>query len=218
VAFTGENRGQRFFYALLIGGLAGAVVGLCIKLILNPESGGGGETKGKPTTEDTEVASVVRDSVAWQYANAYQEGDWARVVDLTLWMDERMAFVAERGTVAEVAEEREALIEDISCRSIDDNNLRDAGVADQYIFIPGARLEYVTDDEGRSDLAAEVARRTWFNVVYPSREKALLDREGLPIRSLYAGVNVSVAGRVLKAGVIGNLDIDWDSIKYDWPP
>lgn len=125
--------------------------------------------------------------------------------------------MARTGTPEDVAQERERLIAQVSTRRITDNQLRDGGAEDQYFFTPGAQLDFILDDNGRDDLAAEVARRTWFNVIFPNREKALLDREGIPIHSIYVGVNVSLNGYVLKAGVIGNLDIDWDSIKYDWP-
>jgi hypothetical protein len=53
-------------------------------------------------------------------------------------------------------------------------------------------------------------------VTYPSRRGALRDGKGIPIRSITVGVNVSTEGLALKANVIGNLDIDWESISYDW--
>ena len=197
----------------------GAVVGLTLKYTwlaetAPPESHARTETPPPNTT----VASVIKEGAAWQYARACQEGNWAQVLDLTLWVDDRLKFVGVSGTTEDVAEERARLIDQISTRDIEENQLGDLGVEDQYVFTPGARIDFVMDDEGRGDLELAVARRTWINVIYPSRPKALLDLEGLPIHSLTVGINVSLDGRVLKAGVIGNLDIDWDSIRYDWPP
>lgn len=88
---------------------------------------------------------------------------------------------------------------------------------DPYVFSPGAKIDYDTIDAGRDDLDGKVARRTWLVVTYPSKDKALLDSDGVPIHSLRVGINVSTDGYVLKGNVIGNLDIDWESIMYDWP-
>ncbi len=220
VAELRKNRQQRFLLALLVGAFFGLIVGVAIKRALS--DGGSFDGPSPPdwaedSPEESVIPEVVRDGVAWQYVEAYQGGNWPRVVELTLWMEERLAFVAASEGTEAVATERAQLEAQVSERRIADNHLRDVGVDDQYIFVPGARIEYVRDDAGHDDLAAEVARRTWFRVTYPAREKALLDKDGLPIRSILVGVNVSIEGRVLKAEVVGNLDIDWDSITYDWP-
>lgn len=205
----------RFLIAVVIGGMLGAVVGVVVKFTILPRAGSSGSISDSAT--EGVVAQVVQDSVSWKYARAYQEGQWTFVIDSTLWMKERLEFVARSGDPESVDEERNLLIVQVSTRRISDNHLAQVGVDDQYVFTPGATLNFVVDDEGRDDLAAPVARRTWLNVNYPVREKALLDHEGFPIRSVNVGVNISEQGDVLKAGVVGNLDIDWDSIKYDWP-
>jgi len=219
VAELRKNRQQRFLIALLIGALLGLIVGVAIKRALpigEPSEDPSLVDWAEDSTEESVIPDVVRDSVAWQYAEAYQNGNWSRVIELTLWMEDRLAFVARSEGADAVVVERDNLVAQVSERHIADNHLRDAGVDDQYIFVPGARIEYVRDDAGRDDLEAAVARRTWFRVTFPAREKALLDKEGLPIRSVLVGVNVSLDGRVLKAEVVGNLDIDWDTITYDW--
>jgi gas vesicle protein len=212
VAQTSENRSRRFLIAVVIGGVCGAVVGLAVKPFLLTDR------DGDPARDGTSsVPEVIESSVAWQYARAYQENNWEQVIAMTPWMEERLEYVARSDGPEAVSEAREALFEQLGNRNLADNYLRDAGVEDQFLFTPGARLDYVTDDTGRDDLEAPVVRRTWIRVTYPSREKALLDRDGIPIRSLRVGVNVSEDGKVLKAGVSGNVDIDWNSIEYDWP-
>jgi len=215
VASTNDNRGRRFFVALLIGGLIGGLVGLSIKFGLLGTSGGGARGLGEDVGDG--VPAAIREGIAWQYARAYQEGNWPRVIELTLWMEERLDYVAQSGTPEDVAAERENLAAQLGTRTIAENRLNDEGVDDQYLFTPGSRLDFLSEDGGGDGLEAPVARRTWFKVTYPARDKALLDREGVPIRSVHAGISVSREGRVLKAGVIGNLDIDWNSIQYDWP-
>jgi len=53
-------------------------------------------------------------------------------------------------------------------------------------------------------------------VSYPAPTQSLKDENGTPIKWLRVGVNVSADGYVLKAGVIGNLEIDFESISYNW--
>lgn len=159
----------------------------------------------------------VENSVAWQYAMAYREGNWAKVVELTYWMKDRLDFVLETDGAGAVPAEKDRLMDELGLRTVADNRLMDEGVEDQYVLSPGSEITYDSVDTGRDDLDGPVARRTWLKVVYPAREKALLDKDGLPIRSLRVGINVSTDGHVLKGNVIGNLDIDWESIMYDWP-
>jgi len=196
--------------------MLGAIAGTAIKLQMSAASSGGpsGETMGEG---DGDPSGTVERSVAWQYAEAYQEGDWGKVHSLTPWVQERLDYVQETEGPEAVATERDALMATIGTRTLDENYLRETGVDDQYVFTPSARITFDSFDEGRDDLEAPVARRTWFKVVYSVREKAMLDRDSIPIRSLRVGVNVSRDGLVLKANIIGNLDIDWNSIKYDWP-
>lgn len=213
-----NSRPRRFLMALFAGAILGAVVGSVIKYGL-----AGGFASVPSTRVEQEASGGGGDvehgdeSIAWQYVLAYQEGNWSRVVELTVWMNDRLAFVAQSGTPADVDAARDGIIEQISTHAMSENYLRDEGVDDQYLFTPGTRLEYIGEDGGSDTLEAPIARRTWFRVIYPTREKALLDKEGIPIRSVNAGVNVSSDGRVLKAGVVGNMNIDWDSIRYDWP-
>lgn len=194
--------------------MLGAVVGLYVKARIRSanaiNSGPATETGGSPD-------SPMEDSAAWHYARAYQEGDWNTVLRMTLWAQERLQLIRSSGTAEDVSKEEDALLASFGTRTMVENRLLDTGVDDQYIFTPTAALVFDTVDEGRQDLEMPVARRTWMTVTYPARERALLDSESLPIRSVRVGVNVSHDGYVLKANIIGNLDIDWTSIRYDWP-
>lgn len=195
----------------------GAVVGLVFRARLMSPSGVS-RLSGAATVDPGGVnAASIEESIAWQYARAYQEGDWAKVTALTLWAQERLQLIQESGSPADVEREKDALMASFGTRTIADNRLLDTGVDDQYVFTPGAALTFERVDEGRDDLEKPVARRTWLTATYPAREKALLDRENVPIHSVRVGINVSHDGFVLKANVVGNLDIDWTSISYGWP-
>lgn len=157
-------------------------------------------------------------SVAWRYALAVRENNCAEVVRMTLWMNERLDRVrAAHGNSEELEEARKTLCRQITRRAVEGNQLTPEGVEDQYVFAPGVQLELVGTDEGAEGLKRPVAERSWIRVTYPNRRRALRDHEGQPIRSIEVGVNVSQDGYVLKAGFIGNLDVDRDSIQYSWP-
>ena len=197
------------------------MVGGLIRAQLNPAPGTEKEPSGVAGDSIREGApgstGSIEQSSAWRYAMAYRDGNWTEVMALTEWVQERLAFVEQSEGADGLAAERERLIRELGTRTLEDNRLSDEGVDDQYVFSPGATIEYDSVDNGRDDLDGPTARRTWLKVAYPAREKALLDRDGVPIRSLVVGINVSADGHVLKANVFGNLDIDWSSITYDWP-
>jgi len=45
---------------------------------------------------------------------------------------------------------------------------------------------------------------------------ALRDEAGRPIRSIVVGVDVSLDGCIVKAGILGNVELDRESIALDW--
>ena len=95
----------------------------------------------------------------------------------------------------------------LSVRTVEGNHIGPEGIEDSYVFAPGARLEVVDVDGGRQDLERPVKQRTWIRVSYPDPLRAPCDGKGGPVEALVAGVNVDDEGLVLKASVIGNLDI-----------
>lgn len=145
------------------------------------------------------------DDVALAYVEAYRTERCSVVVATTWWMQERLAYEAAQG------KERQAVQDDL-CGSVfrrypAENLLTAWGIEDQYVFRPGSEIEYIGSDLGRDDLEKPVRKRCWFRVTYPSAYGSPADEEGRPIESLTVGVNVSNDGHVLKANIIGNLDI-----------
>jgi len=157
------------------------------------------------------------DPAALLYVAAFQRAKWDDVIDVTCWMQERLLRVQmEHADPSARESARARLRESLDTRSLEENQLRAEGVEDQYVFTPDAAVVTVAVDEGQTKLERAVKSRTWFRVTYPQRNRALRDEKGIPIRSVTVGVNVSADGFVLKSNVIGNLDIDWDSISSDW--
>ncbi len=176
------------------------------------------ETVTRPETGSGAAdGAVSSNTVAMQYANALQRGDTERAVAMTRWMRERIAYVQSQSGSPDAAEQaRASLIEQLNDRGIEGNRLAEEGIEDQYVFAPGVLLEAVAVDAGRDDLAEPAGSRTWIRAVFPSRRTAPRDGEDVPVRAITAGVNVSKDGSILKANVIGNLELDLDSISYDW--
>lgn len=195
---------RRVVRVIAAGAVGGMLAGLA--LLLLPES-------GKPGPEPLAVSPDC--AAAMQYAYAFQQGDWDYVIDHTLWMQERLRYERSRAEDPEhIQNVRLELSQSVSNRATAGNRLLASGVEDQYVFRPEAVLELAGCDEGRDDLEQPAPVRAWIRVTFPSESKALLDESGFPIRRLFAGVNLSGDGFVLKAGVEGNLEIDWDSIVY----
>jgi hypothetical protein len=161
------------------------------------------------------------DCRALRYARALQAGRVEQVISMTHWMQERLKRVQLSSSAPEDEETARAeLRSDILLRTLEGNRLRPEGVRDKYIFAPGARFEVIGSDKrenGRDDpLTCPVKERTWLRVVYPNAATALRDEMGRPIRSIVVGVNTSPEGYVLKAGVLGNVEIQYDTISLDW--
>jgi len=211
------------FFGALMGAGAGWSVLAVTRAVNDPPQPGvrparplpGQQTvhNGVDLAEDPEVAA----SPGGAYALALVNGDYEAAVDRVLWMTERLNRVrAREADEAAVAEAKEALILQLSTRTVAENQLTPEGVEDEYVFASGSALRWLRHDEGRDDLEAPVARRDWIRVTYPSRTRALRDLNGIPIRSIVVGINTDRGGQVLKAGVVGNLEIDPASITYDW--
>ncbi len=158
------------------------------------------------------------DGIAIGYARAFQQSAWDDIIEWTWWMQERLERVQlESSDPAALARARVQLRARLRKRVVEGNQLRPEGIEDQYIFAPGALLEVVSVDAGRQDLVKPVRQRTWIGVTYPTRSCAPRDEAGNPLRTITVGVNVSTDGFVLKANVIGNLDICQGSTGYIWP-
>ena len=166
---------------------------------------------------ELETTTSQLERAALAYVQAVQDRDAAGVIGMTLWMQERLSYAQVTAKDAsDVVAARAALERKILKRVIEHNQLCSEGVEDKYVFAPGAEVEVAGVDEGRSDLAEPAAGRVWLRVTYPRESVALRGNNGDPIHSLRVGVNLTRGQKVLKASVIGNLDIDYESLSFEW--
>lgn len=170
--------------------------------------------KARAEAESVAVAVTLEapDPVALAYAGAYRDERCRDVITMTWWMQERVAYETERGTDAEHV--RNELCAKVFKRYPAENVLGPHGIEDQYIFRPGAQIEHVGCDAGRDDLEKKVRKRCWFRINYPQVYGSPGDVNGRPIKSIAVGINVSEDGHVLKASIIGNLDIATETISF----
>jgi len=169
-------------------------------------------------TADSEVSFRSPEAEqAMAYARAVQNGDGEAAAAMVQWIvqrQQRLQLESHDPTV--IAQEVNRLRQRAVARTLENNQLRVEGVRDAHVFAPGTRLAYIEEDEGPDDLDHPVAKRVWIRVTFPSPMRALLDMHGRPIRSLSAGVTISPDGFVVKAGILGNIQIDYASLSYDW--
>lgn len=167
------------------------------------------------TTTDSVSLKRHANGAAMRYVRAMLDGNCDEAIALTLWMNDRIEL-SQLKNPEQVADVREELCESLTDRRIEGNRLAEEGMEDQYVLAPGSRVTLVSVDEGRGDLERPVSSRVWVQVVYTRKERAPLDLGGLPIRSLLAGISTTHDSYVLKAAVVGNLEIDYEYIGTDW--
>ncbi len=205
--------------SILLGSVAGILVAVAVNYGEWPSSSGD-SSSGSAVAEAVQRDSIENDpaiEAAMRYAQSVRDGDGEVAAAMTQWMADRLERVRlESGDDEAVEQERERLEERAVERSLEGNQLQVEGIEDAYVFAPGSTLEFIRTDGSSQGLERPVQRRVWLRVTYPSPMRALLDTQGRPIRSLVAGVNVSNDGMVLKAGVVGNVEIDYRSLSYEW--
>mgnify|MGYP005840636993 CR=1 FL=1 len=206
----------------IVGTGAGATAAYSIIMRMVPGQQGEPSRPAQPGSSGGEAARAGVGGwtmdVAMRYAKAFQEGDCNTVIELTEWMRERLERVRlETDDPKDLEAARQQLCRRILDRPAEGNQVREEGMEDSLIFRPGATLIPVRTDEGRTDLECPAQGRAWIRVTYGKAEEAPLGLDGLPVRSMEVGLNVSVRGAILKTSVIGNAEIDFDTIDSTWP-
>ncbi len=162
----------------------------------------------------------VEQLLAWaeDYVHAVQRRDCEQVIAMTAWMQDRLDYVRARASdaVAEEQAAREDLCQKIHRVPPDRSELSEGGVDDAALFTPLAEVELVSVDPGADDLEAPSAGRVWLRVRYPGPNDALRDASGRSIKTIRAGLTLSPEGRVIKAGIVGNVEIDTESEPVYW--
>lgn len=154
-------------------------------------------------------------SAALNYAELMRAGQYQQALLKVAWVEDRLARVrAERGDAAAENDALAGLVADVA--RVDRSNavLRSEGIEDQYVLASRAQVEVAGADAGRGGLERKTAGRAWLRVSYPEPGLAPRDEGGRAIRSLTVGLNLSDDQKVLKAEIVGNMEIDRFSIRF----
>ena len=137
---------------------------------------------GVEVSEDITAQASQSDSVrvAERYLFALQNEVCSTTIELTWWMQNRLAKVRVEGANAEGAA-LEALCSSITDRNAEGYVLSAEGVEDQYLIAPLAQVVVTGLDGGRQDLDKGVRERVWIRVTYPVPTHAVRDENGTPI-------------------------------------
>ncbi len=151
---------------------------------------------------------------AERYVLAVQRRDCEQVIAMTIWMQDRLEYVRSHGDDERAA--HDALCNDVHNPPAAGRFLSDGGADDAALFSPLAQVDVVSVDPGRDDLETASAGRVWVRVRYPSPAEALHDAEGRAIKTARAGLTFAADGRLVKAGIVGNAELDDESEVVYW--
>lgn len=154
-------------------------------------------------------------NTALQYVQEMQAGKYEQALFRVAWVQERLARVRSASGDAEAeSKELRTLAAEQAPGDRSRAVLEKEGIEDSYIFVPRAEITVAGADGGRVGLERPTAGRAWLSVSYPDPSNAPKNDTGRPIRGLTVGLNMSEDGYVLKADIVGNLEIDRFSIRY----
>lgn len=165
------------------------------------------------------IRDSTRDKLVKQYVLAYQSKNCDEVIQLTWWIQERMAHIESQyeGNAEQIALEQSQLCEELFEHNPDQSSINILGLHDQSLMGPISTIKIIGADSGRDDLDKPVVERVWVEFVYSNPQTAPRTQNGLSsIHSLIAGVNISQDNLILKGSSRGNWEIDLTSISTKW--
>ena len=167
--------------------------------------------------EDIVLKESSQEQLINRYVTAYQRHDCSELARTTLWIQDRLRQINSESEDVDVREDSSSeLCGQLFTWTEQHNQVSILGLEDQYLIPTTVKFTIDGADSGRKDLVAPVLERVWCQFTYSDPGMAPKNENGDPIRSLRAGVNVSMNGLVLKGSVRGNWEIDANSISLQW--
>ncbi|MCX8063983.1 MAG: hypothetical protein N3G21_02285 [Candidatus Hydrogenedentes bacterium] len=212
---------DRFLSALILGAVLGLFMGIFVKMFLTPIRSIPEQMRfaSQKKLEKTVPMSkgnfdFPNDHPTIIYIKAYQNDDWEKVVEQTLWIRERLRTVWEETKSYEKLEEvKRSIINEISNRDVNFNCLKKNGVEDKYLFTKDAKVLPIAWEKEADFHDPRVKEKVWFSIEYLKPSLALRNEKQFPIKSLVVALCVNSDGYIVKSSIIGNAEIVLDSIK-----
>lgn len=216
---TSSSR-DRFLSALILGAVLGIFMGIFVRMFVTPVKNIPEQMKLGSQKKLEKILPKVEgnfdfpeDHPTIVYIRAYQNDDWEKIVELTLWIRERLNKVYEETRSNEKVEEvKNSIVKEISNRDINLNYLKKNGVEDQYLFIRDAKVTPIAWDSKGNFEDERIKEKVWFLIEYSKPSLALRNEKQLPIKSLVVALSINNDGFIVKSSIIGNAEIIWDSI------
>jgi hypothetical protein len=155
---------------------------------------------------------------ARDYVRAVQEENWARIFEMTQWMQRRVEHIRAESGSETVSREIENFYrqekEDFFAAS-NGPSLTENGISDAHLFPSGASVRVVEVHEGllRPILSkSEPVHMVVLEVEYPLSVTAPMAPDEIRIDTLRASLYLTSDGQIIKASVRGNARVDADSV------
>lgn len=158
------------------------------------------------------LGQATQESLVRRYITAYQTQDCVEISASTEWVQERLAPLLQ-DEPAQFKAAQKKLCDELLHRKSGENQVEMLGIRDLYLMPTTVTYNVVGADPGRQDLVLPVLERVWIAFEYPNQATAPRSPSGKTISSLRAGINISTDSTILKGSVIGNWEIDRESIR-----
>ncbi len=219
--FATPSKRDRFISALIFGAVIGIFLGAFIKMFVVPIKTIPKQMRLASQKKIEKVFPKVAGQInlpenhpAWVYIKAYQNDNWEKVIEKTLWIRERLKIISEETKSKEKVEEvKNNIVKEISKRDINFNYIKKNGIEDQYLFTKDARITPIAWDKKGPFDDVRVKEKVWFLVEYSKPSTALRNEKQLPIKSLIVVLSINDEGCIVKSSIIGNTEIIRESIK-----
>lgn len=158
------------------------------------------------------LGQATQESLVHRYITAYQSQNCAEITACTEWIQERLNPLGNDG-ITQFNAAQKKLCSELLSRKSGENQVEILGIRDIYLMPTTVTYKVMGADPGRQDLVLPVVERVWIAFEYPNQATAPQTPSGKTIRSLRAGINISTDNTILKGSIIGNWEIDRDSIR-----
>jgi hypothetical protein len=149
------------------------------------------------------------------YIKAIQERDCEYIVRVTWWMQERLRNeLANGASQTELESTQQEMCNSLFQPEKSEYFLSLEGLVDGALFPQGVEWKILGADAGIKTLSKPVLERIWVELTYSGVPNGPKTSQGVPLKSIIAGINISKDEYVLKGDIRGNWNIDQESLLY----
>jgi len=149
------------------------------------------------------------------YIEAIQTRDCDYILRVTWWMQERLRNAqADDRSRTDLDRIKQEMCDSMFQLEKNDYSLSLVGLVDGALFPQGVEWKILGADAGIDSLAKPVLERIWIELTYSGVPNGPKTSQGIPLKSMIAGINISEDQYILKGDIRGNWNIDQKSLLY----